>query len=178
MSQSSDLRWYHCILSTYGSWLPGDPRGFRTRHHREHVEEDYKSPPPRGLYDERLKRSKQLQSFPGASMDRTDRETIGKATILFLKSIGVEVIAIAISGRHLHLQMQCPPIAVTPTLGRLKRHLWYTWRDSGHSSRLWGGGRKVIPIVTRDHQVATFQYILRHRDEGAWCWSFRDEVPL
>lgn len=37
--------WYHIMCHTYGTWLPGDPRGFRTRHHREHVEGDYKSPP-------------------------------------------------------------------------------------------------------------------------------------
>jgi hypothetical protein len=39
--------WYHVTGSTYGAWLPGDPRGFRTRHHRQHVEGDYKDPPPR-----------------------------------------------------------------------------------------------------------------------------------
>jgi hypothetical protein len=34
----ADLRrWYHIIMSTYGSWLYGDARGFRTRHHREHI---------------------------------------------------------------------------------------------------------------------------------------------
>ena len=42
---------YHLIWGTYGSWLPGDPRGFRTRRHREHVEGDYKHPPPPGLYE-------------------------------------------------------------------------------------------------------------------------------
>ena len=44
-------RWFHVILGTYGSWLPGDPRGFRTRHHRDHVDGDYKSPPPPGIYE-------------------------------------------------------------------------------------------------------------------------------
>ena len=37
--------WYHCVGSTYGSWLRGDPRGFSTFRHREHVEGDYRSPP-------------------------------------------------------------------------------------------------------------------------------------
>src|SRR3954468_9029001 len=37
--------WYHCMGNTYGTWLPGDPRGFRTRLHREHVEGDYRNPP-------------------------------------------------------------------------------------------------------------------------------------
>ena len=42
--------WYHVVLSTYGSWLYGDKRGFRTRHHREHVDGDYKNPPSLGKY--------------------------------------------------------------------------------------------------------------------------------
>ena len=33
--------WYHVMCHTYGTWLPGDPKGFRTRHHREQVEGDY-----------------------------------------------------------------------------------------------------------------------------------------
>ena len=36
---------------TYGTWLPGDPKGFRTRHHREHIEGDYRNPPPKGIYE-------------------------------------------------------------------------------------------------------------------------------
>lgn len=42
---SDTRRWHHIILTTYGSWLPGDLRGFRTRDHREHVEGDYRPPP-------------------------------------------------------------------------------------------------------------------------------------
>ncbi len=40
--------WWHNILSTHGSWLPGNPRGFRSRNHRIHSSGDYKNPPPLG----------------------------------------------------------------------------------------------------------------------------------
>ena len=53
-------KWFHCTTHTYGAWLYGDPRGFRTRHHREHVEGDYKNPPPKGKYDRQYQRSKKL----------------------------------------------------------------------------------------------------------------------
>ena len=58
-----DWHWYHLILSTYGSWLPGDPRGFRTRHHRFHVEGDYKDPPPPGRYEKMHKQSQHSLRF-------------------------------------------------------------------------------------------------------------------
>ena len=32
--------WYHVTGGTYGSWLPGDPRGWRARGRREHVDGD------------------------------------------------------------------------------------------------------------------------------------------
>ena len=35
--------WYHCTAHTYGTWLRGDPRGWRARHHREHVDGDYRN---------------------------------------------------------------------------------------------------------------------------------------
>ena len=38
-------RWFHCTSHTYGAWLHGDERSFRTRHHREHKIGDYKNPP-------------------------------------------------------------------------------------------------------------------------------------
>ncbi len=47
---SEEIMLYHVTWSTYGSWLPGDPRGFRTRGHRLHVDGDYRNPPPKGKY--------------------------------------------------------------------------------------------------------------------------------
>ena len=35
--------WFHCMTSAYGQWLPGDPKGWRERNHRKHIEGD-----PRG----------------------------------------------------------------------------------------------------------------------------------
>ena len=57
---ADDRTWFHVTTHTYGAWLYGDPRGFRTRHHREHVEGDYKNPPPPGTYAAKYERSKRL----------------------------------------------------------------------------------------------------------------------
>src|SRR5213083_3044797 len=52
--------WYHVTVHTYGQWLRGDPRGWRARNHREHVDGDYKHPPPKGKYDQLFAQSKAL----------------------------------------------------------------------------------------------------------------------
>ncbi|HEY2249984.1 MAG TPA: hypothetical protein VGH74_02945, partial [Planctomycetaceae bacterium] len=53
--------WFHCISTTYGAWLYGDARGFRTRHHREHIVGDYKNPPPIEKYA--FERSRSIASL-------------------------------------------------------------------------------------------------------------------
>jgi hypothetical protein len=71
--------WFHVILTTYGAWLPGDPRGFRTRHHRDHVEGDYKSPPPVGVYESFALTNRDALKHDPVSLDSTQRETVGKS---------------------------------------------------------------------------------------------------
>jgi len=45
---ASTDKWIHAYWSTFGVWLPGDPRGFRSRGHRIHSSGNYKDPPPTG----------------------------------------------------------------------------------------------------------------------------------
>src|SRR5690349_5207107 len=55
-AMSARDHWFHCTTHTYGTWLRGDPRGWRSRNHREHVDGDYKHPPSNGKYDPLLSR--------------------------------------------------------------------------------------------------------------------------
>jgi len=54
--------WYHVTIHTYGSWLRGDPRGWRSRHHKDHVNGDYKNLPEKGKYDALLELSKSVMT--------------------------------------------------------------------------------------------------------------------
>ena len=62
--------WYHVIWNTLGSWLPGDPRGFRNRDHRIHSTGDYRNPPPRSEHANLLEynraRSREKVTVPTA----------------------------------------------------------------------------------------------------------------
>jgi hypothetical protein len=42
---------------------------------------------------------------------------------------------------------------------------------------IWGKACGVEPINDRAHQVNAFNYILKHRERGAFVWSFRDQPP-
>ena len=77
---------------------------------------------------------------------KDEREPLGRVAVIHLQDKGIEVIAFALSGRHLHVQMRCHKSCVINILGDMKRKLWYERRDRGNATRLWGVGRKIIPI--------------------------------
>ena len=98
--------WYHVTVSTYGAWLPGDPRGWRSRHHREHVDGDYKNPPPPGKYDKlhgaAIKSMKREPIVLPTEIRATVMETLRDA----LEHYGITVAIIAVAGKHAHVLAQ------------------------------------------------------------------------
>ena len=100
--------WYHCMSSTYGAWLPGDPRGFRTRSHREHVEGDYKNPPPAGVYEQRHETAKGRMKRPAVVLSAEARRVVVKEIQDSLTRHGVEVIALSVSATHMHVLARFP----------------------------------------------------------------------
>jgi len=91
---------------TYGTWLPGDPKGFRTRHHREHVEGDYKNPPPKGKYDKLWQRSKDLMKRDPVYLAPEQR---ARAVLEFVRSFNkwnIPLRSISIDRIHLHALVQ------------------------------------------------------------------------
>ena len=104
--------WFHCMGSTYGTWLRGDPRGWRARHHREHVDGDYKNPPPPGKYDEIFARSRDLMNRDEVLLNRDQRviacREMGK-TFLYHK---IELIDLSVGAAHFHLLARFTPLNV------------------------------------------------------------------
>src|SRR3954470_13853130 len=94
--------WMHCTGSTYGTWLRGDPRGWRARHHREHVDGDYKSPPPKGTYQKLLEQSKKLMKRHRVELTPEQRVFACNAFVDALLERDVEVPAFCVAKKHWH----------------------------------------------------------------------------
>jgi hypothetical protein len=163
--------WFHLIVSTYGSWLPGNPRGFRTWNHHEHVEGDYKNPPPEGEYDLRHIHAKNLQKHDAVIIPPTLRPILGEALRDRLTTLGGRVLSLAVCGQHGHLQVQLDDGDARLPLGLAKKHAWFIARDHGWNGKLWAKRPKVIRIRSKPHQLRVYRYILAHEAEGAWVWS-------
>ncbi|MCH8151158.1 MAG: hypothetical protein IH830_02150 [Planctomycetes bacterium] len=181
--------WYHIVGSTYGSWLPGDPRGWRSRHHREHVEGDYKNPPPPGKDHRRHVRSKSLMKREPVVLTFHQRELVCRTMIEALRFHHVEVKELSVSATHFHVLAGFTSVGHTAQIKHISdppRH--YVGIARSRSSRalsdvglvqrggLWAKRTKIVPISDPSHFHSVVEYVRRHADEGAIVWSLPREA--
>jgi hypothetical protein len=100
--------------NTHGTWLPGDPRGFRTRHHRQHVQGDYKLPPPPGYYDQLLQHARDLLGRDAVLLDPAARQAACRILADALQHHQVQIIELSVSQMHWHLLARFVPVGVNP----------------------------------------------------------------
>jgi len=167
--------WYHVTAHVYGSWLHGDPRGWRARHHRDHVEGDYKNPPPAGKYDRLFAYSKSLMQREPVHIEREMRKFVVDAIADRLRRNGIEVLIASVDEKHLHLLGRFSDHQPSHWVGLAKKHVSHLLRQDGlreDAGGLWAKGGRAEPIKDRQHQLNSFRYILAHGAHGAALWRF------
>ena len=185
--------WYHCVGHTYGSWLPGDQRGWRSRHHRVHVEGDYKNPPPpssdKGLHEH----ATQLMKRPAVVLNAAQRQMVLEVVRETLEFHDLPIAAVAVSATHAHLLGRFEPGRCTAG-GKMitdpSRHFFGVARqraarrlsDLGAAAGglapggLWSKRSQIVPITDRPHFYNTRRYLLEHTTEGAAVWLVKVEL--
>ena len=174
--QPENQRWFHIILTTYGAWLPGDPRGFRTRRHREHVEGDYKSPPPAGLYEGLHESARAAQKEQARTFTPHERMLVARWLWDRLSGLGGMIAIIAVAGRHAHLLVKVPADMTRSWVGLCKKHVTFSLKELGVTGKVWAKGAKLVPVKDRAHQLNVYRYIERHEQEGAVVLRYRDQI--
>ncbi|MEK6703723.1 MAG: hypothetical protein AABZ53_15795 [Planctomycetota bacterium] len=195
--------WYHLNGNTYGTWVRGDSRGWRARHHREHVDGDYKHPPPEGTYDGLRKYSESLMGKKGRAevlLSRQAREIACRELVASLTFQGIEVLTCAVDDHHFHIlaRLRLPPDSTGSSAwgrdrtrhdplyayirhigGIAKSRSTFALSDSGvvPEGGVWATRFKITPIKDREHQLTVFGYIGKHIEQGAHIWTFREPVP-
>jgi hypothetical protein len=172
----ADWEWFHITLTVYGAWLYGDPRGFRTRHHREHIEGDYKNPPPPGMYEQEEKRSRRLLKHDAVELPVNWRAIVGQALVTRLVELRAFVLCVACARQHSHLLAKLPADEVRNWSGLAKKHAWFEARALGWTGKLWAKRGHEEPVRDREHQLNAYHYILDHIHEGAWVWDYKRGV--
>lgn len=171
----SGFRWYHIILTTRGTWLHGDSRGFRSRNHRIHSSGDYKHRPPQGEHRE-LNRYHIQRSNDPVIIPRELLAVVGERLLKKIDSQALEVLAISVASTHVHILAELPDDygGAKRLAGSWKQAASHAIRDS-IPGRVWAEGGRPIKVNTPDHQRQAFIYILNHANKDeAWVWSFRE----
>ncbi|MFW6336959.1 MAG: hypothetical protein ACOC3G_07505 [Phycisphaeraceae bacterium] len=188
--------WYHCTANTFGTWLPGDPRGFRARRHREHVEGDYKTPPTEDFSQRHDAARRRLTREPVMLSEGARGAAVEMMRHALVDVHRLDVLAISVSGMHLHILARFGVPALKPTASRrgLGHHelreadpaRYYMGIAKERSSKglvaaglaapggVWARRGKIKPVRDRTHQLRVYRYILAHASEGAAVWSFRE----
>jgi hypothetical protein len=177
--------WYHVSTNTKSTWLHGDPRGFRTRHHREHVEGDYRIPPSFETYDAKLGRSQALLKNPPVVLTFEQCLIVCRTMAQALEFHKIWFADIAVGPKHFHLLAQFPPDRVMAN-GRpiLDPAMHFTGiakkesarqlsalglRPQGHT---WGRKSRPVPVEDEEHfRYLRDEYLPAHAGEGAALYS-------
>jgi hypothetical protein len=166
--------WFHVNGNTYGTWLPGDPRGWRSRDHREHVEGDYRRPPPPGAYSGLYAHAQRSMRQAAVRLTPEQSKLAGQAMIERLVSLHSKPIAFSLDRMHFHLLARFSGLDVRDTMALAKKHAWFVLRERALAGTLWARGCRSLPVEDREHQVNVFRYIEAHAARGAWVWTCRE----
>jgi len=168
-------RWFHVEFNTFGTWLPGDPRGFRDHDHRIHSSGDYHHPPPPSEH-QALRRSAQvsLHKQP-VLLERGQQEQVGICLRDSLNAQGLRVHAIAVVSNHAHVLTSgtVDDASLRNVVGNAKRKSSLLLQAEIPGS-LWQRKIGVYPVRDESHCVNVRRYIMAHADQGAWVWEDGD----
>ena len=141
----------------------------------------WRNPPPPGMYAEEERRSRESLVQHAVILPPEWRPRVGRAIWQELTRRGAWLLAIAVAGQHVHMLVKLPLGRQRKWTGFAKRQSTPDMRSRGWQGKLWAVRSKCIKIRNRAHLVNTFNYILRHAEEGAWVsvWKVEgvDEAP-
>ncbi len=165
--------WYHIIGTTYGTWLQGDRRGWRARHHRQYVDGDCRRPPEPWQFDCELTWSRGMMRRDAVLLTGPQRRLAGESLVWRLARER-ELLVLACAQTHFHLLARLGGCDIRQAVGLAKKHASHVLSHDGLTGGLWGKRSRSVPVTSRQQQVRVFEYIRAHADQGAWVWTFRD----
>ncbi len=143
---------YMLTCSTYGTWLPGDERGY--------VEHGRVSGMNEGLYNKSINCLKQKK----IELNDKQREIVKKAIREEAERLGHMVYTIAVDRDHVHVVLGYAPIAVSEVVARCKNTARMALKKEGFSGRLWARGYDKRYCFDEEALVARVEYVERHGD--------------
>jgi REP element-mobilizing transposase RayT len=173
MSTIAWNNWFHVTSHTYGTWLPGDPRGWRTRHHRVDAPGDYRHAPlpleqTQGLHEQ----ARRAMTRPAVHLSTISQKVVISSMREACASQDVDLAAICVDDHHVHALIRCTNQDPRLVFGIAKKDSARRLSTAGlvAPGGTWGVRSHITPIVDREHQVVCVNYIVGHGSRGATIW--------
>jgi hypothetical protein len=169
--------YYHVFGSTYGAWLPGDRRGFSTRHHREHVERTFELMAHHDSKRWREQWSRELMARVPVELSIAARRLACRVIVEALQYYGCDIRAVGVSEVHYHVIARFENDDVRRIVGIAKRRSAKALSDADLADRggVWAVRCGVKPVKDAEHVANARQYILDHVTQGAAVWPREGE---
>jgi len=153
ISRMSKITGYMLTWTTYGSWIPGDKRGY--------VKNGKILPGDL----ETLKNNKKRQKSSTVKLGTKEKEIIRREILSEAKRIGQKVEALSVYSNHIHLVVRPHTESIEKIAGRYKslttRALW----KHGHIGRIWTRGFDKRFCFTEEEIARKIQYVNNHKDD-------------
>ncbi|MEQ8789860.1 MAG: hypothetical protein RIC55_26435 [Pirellulaceae bacterium] len=165
-------KWWLITWTTYASWLPGDPRRYRTWRGRFYV------PPPKRfakegepVYQAELHAVKHRMAR--AASDEEVRFSTAQMPLVFerileeVDELEIPSAALAVGSQHVHWVALFAERRIRLTVGRMKAKVTERLKDAGFSAkRTWTKGCDMKSKTAQRDLEAAIDYVSRHEQEG------------
>jgi len=170
-------RWMMLTWTTYGAWLPGDPRGFRTRRGRQYIPPPQRyAKPNEPAYSadefERLYEWVKQRLDDAVRLGEEERKVVLERLMKLALDGGAVVAAVHVGQTHVHMVLFAEESDVAGLVKRLKGVTSRELGRCGMTGRVWARGYHCRRLRDED-VVGAVRYVLRHGCSG----RSSDDVP-
>ena len=141
---------YMLTWTIYGSWLPGDERGYL---------EDGRILPGNLKI---LERNRKRQKASTVKLNEAEKEIVHKTILSEAERIGHKIKALAVYTNHVHLVASPHSESIEDTVGRYKSLTTSALWQHGRKGRIWTKGYDKRFCFTEEDLTARIKYVNKH----------------
>lgn len=167
--------WFHVMWHTYGTWIPGDERGFRDRDHRIHSSGDYKNPPPKGDHEGLHRYAKRVSKDEVVLQSPEQRREVCEALLATIRETEFRLLVLTICRVHVHVVIELPDDAKSRHVALTKIKMNASKRVTNKpASRLWARLWKLVYIADETHREDELRYVRDRQGRYVCTWTHHD----
>jgi REP element-mobilizing transposase RayT len=147
----SEIIGYMATWTTYGTWLPGDERGY-VNNKGQTLPSD----------KELLQRSKELQKYPTVILNNQEKKFAQQIILDEAYKINHKIIALTVCTNHVHLLAKPNQQSIEDIIRRYKNITTRAFWEYGRKGKIWTRGFDKQFCYTIKELTARIIYIQKH----------------